>query len=279
MSNYLRNEEAIQFVEDNQSLIATGKPWNQPQWFRHNKGSYDYDYKQCTFEEAMKAFAEGSKINCTISEFFGVENPYEGRYVTNRYTTTTQVDADRLAKLDHCPSDQIKFTPGVEPVHTGDGWTLWSDGKFTFKVYSVPEKRSSLSKDAASIISAIKGADCGSVYLEGGYSLIARIATINKEEKLIYAGTKPGGYAGQSITRFFVTLDDGTLLTFYVRSVGYSEGYQYDVYATFKAARDEFDQVQKWAAGWREHECLECGAVFSESGHVEPGQMGCDRCN
>lgn len=26
-------------------------------------------------------------------------------------------------------------------------------------------------------------------------------------------------------------------------------------------------------------ECLECGAVHSAAGHVEPGGMGCDRCN
>lgn len=28
----------------------------------------------------------------------------------------------------------------------------------------------------------------------------------------------------------------------------------------------------------RELECLECGAVYSRSGHVEPGGMSCDRC-
>ena len=28
----------------------------------------------------------------------------------------------------------------------------------------------------------------------------------------------------------------------------------------------------------RETECLECGAVYSEPGHVEAGGMGCDRC-
>jgi hypothetical protein len=61
--------------------------------------------------------------------------------------------------------------------------------------------------------------------------------------------------------------------------------------AAWIAAEDRLTEAQAHAAALdslsestlhRLHgplECLECGATFTEPGHVEPGGMGCDRCN
>jgi hypothetical protein len=85
---------------------------------------------------------------------------------------------------------------------------------------------------------------------------------------------KAGGYQGPRIDRVVCTLDDGSRTMWWVRSEGYSGGYLYEFYPSQHQAVHAHERDN-----WIARECLECGAVYDESGHVEPGEMGCDRCN
>jgi hypothetical protein len=110
---------------------------------------------------------------------------------------------------------------------------------------------------------------------------LAKVATYTERKDLEFNAIGHAPYAGRSIDRLELAMVDGSTRVAYVHSVGYSEGYQYDIFASRKAALgDAYDQERQRAKqDWTATECWECGATYTEPGHVEPGQMGCEKCN
>ena len=51
------------------------------------------------------------------------------RYWTNSYITTDQVEAERLADLDHTPSDKMRVHSDLEILYSNGSFILWSDGR------------------------------------------------------------------------------------------------------------------------------------------------------
>jgi hypothetical protein len=93
-------------------------------------------------------------------------------------------------------------------------------------------------------------------------------------ERTTEGPAKAGGYQGPKVERLKITLSDGSILYRSMLTEGYSEGY---------LCKFHRSDAEAWASiarrDWYDTECLECGAEYDRSGYVEPGAMGCDRCN
>lgn len=102
-----------------------------------------------------------------------------------------------------------------------------------------------------------------------------------KSRKEILKGKGSGGYSGDAITQIECVAGDGSSLTLFEKSRGYFEGYTMELYNSKSEAWKALysDLRSRAKADWVALECWECGATYAEPGHVEPGQMGCDRCN
>lgn len=89
--------------------------------------------------------------------------------------------------------------------------------------------------------------------------------------------SQPGGYAGPGIETWEITKFDGETCIVWVYSVGYSEGYLFEIFLTKNELNKYLKELGK--RHWTALECFECGARYDSPGYVEPGQMGCVRCN
>lgn len=101
-----------------------------------------------------------------------------------------------------------------------------------------------------------------------------------KDAKLVTEARREsmsGGYMGPGVDIWEITKFDGTESLIWVYSVGYSEGYLWEMFETKAALNKYLKDLGK--RHWISLECLECGAKYSEPGYVEPGSMGCVRCN
>jgi hypothetical protein len=129
------------------------------------------------------------------------------------------------------------------------------------------------------LIKALLGSDSGETEIPFG--VLAKIQGY-EESPAVSLGPSPSGgpYRGRAIDRLTLTLEDGSRQVAYVLSVGYFEGYQYDIFGSMGSALKEYkDHLRAIAVNERTAlECWECGAIYEEPGHVEPGQMGCRRC-
>jgi hypothetical protein len=128
------------------------------------------------------------------------------------------------------------------------------------------------------IINELLGSDSGDTEIP--ILDLAKVKTYSQETDATFPELGHSPYAQRTIERLVLTMIDGSQQVAYSHSVGYMEGYQYDLFASKKTAyKDAFDTIKARAKqDWTELECWECGAVYREPGHVEPGQMGCDRC-
>jgi len=160
------------------------------------------------------------------------------RCITNWYVATSRKEAERLAGIDHTPLDKIKCSPNTEPLCVDWAWSYWSDGKFSGRSFSSengepePEK-CPISKDAKMFISGYFGSDGGDV--EGGLnSLVTIDEIVSKREEIIGGG---GYYAADRIEIYDVRHKDGKKETLYIRTVGYPEGYWFDICRNYKNAR------------------------------------------
>jgi hypothetical protein len=133
--------------------------------------------------------------------------------------------------------------------------------------------------DGKHLINALRGSDSGETEIPLDVLAKVRSYTEALDTEVQIIGHAP--YALPAIKRLVLTMQDGSTLVAYSYSVGYFEGYQFNLFASKKSAyKDLREQLQFRAkAGWTALECWECGAVYSEPGSVEPGQMGCVRCN
>lgn len=194
---------------------------------------------------------------------------------------------NRLQKqLDRITPIEIDAEPIYNKTGTcGDEWSLWSDGKFreltlsevcrpviNGKVCSFLSERaveispSPVSDRAASFISAAYGSD------NACPAWIGEIRDV-VSERHVQTGESRGVYARKKITEYVLQLISGQRKV-WVFSVGYFEGYAFEICESWKEAKKTFE-----VPSCPHLECFECGAVYDKPGHVEWGQMGCDRCN
>lgn len=200
---------------------------------------------------------------------------------------------------------KLEQAPKIEEIHidgkclysaTGgiDSWSLWSDNTIRpygfAKVYRpidsglispkenkgkplpflmdryVQVKSPGITKETARLISLCRGSDSGSP----DWLSEIRDAKLICETK---SEPKTGGYQGTQIDTWDVTLVNGTKHRWYVLTEGYFEGYCCEFFTCKTLALHWRKRL-----GWIATECWECGATYSEPGHVEPGCMSCDRC-
>lgn len=132
----------------------------------------------------------------------------------------------------------------------------------------------------ARLIKALNGSDSGESEIP--LTELAQLTSVGEDERVAFLGRSPSGgpYAGKEIKHILVDGPNGRQ-AIYAMSVGYFEGYQFDLYRSLKnALRDHYDhqrlmrELEKTAL-----ECWECGAVYDSPGSVDEDQMGCVRCN
>lgn len=155
----------------------------------------------------------------------------------------------------------------IKPYHNIDPESYLPTNTFRF------------SQAAANLILLIQGSDSGAM---NGFQIedLKPITDLLHQTTIAKSMAKNGVYATDEVERWTFATQQGTL-TLYSYSVGYSEGYIFDVFSSEKQAKQAFKDYlrQREKADWIGTECLECGATFDEPGHVEPGLMSCDRCD
>lgn len=162
------------------------------------------------------------------------------RCTTYLYVTASQDELARLVAIDHTPPDKIKIVPNVEPLCVSGFWSYWSDGEFSSKNFAgepPAENKCPLSPDARQLISAVKGSDTG--YVEGGVKQLVNIDRILSTKKHIIGGGSGIPYAGDTIIEMEIRLKDGTKDKLFARTVGYFEGYAFNVYKSMKGAHKD----------------------------------------
>lgn len=171
------------------------------------------------------------------------------------------------------------------------GWSVWSDGVLRSLVVCVPVEHTTtsivtgeevrytsaelvppptnlLSDDARKFISGVRDSDSRNP----PWLPLVRSVTVTKVVRSVT--DKPGGFQGLELRHLTLGLRDGTTKQVVEASEGYSEGYLQEFFSSEKEALRVWSRL--W---WHDLACLECGAEYDKEGYVEPGQMGCDRCN
>lgn len=158
------------------------------------------------------------------------------RYLTRSYVSVDKAECARHMQIDNTPLDQIKITPDLEILHIADEWLWWSDGRFSTGIGVSLPKGGCLSEDAMRIISAVRGSDGGSCYLDGGMKALADIQRI-VGEKYVSVGPSRGHYARETVEELTIEWKDGATGPIYVHTAGYFEGYMYDIYPSLDSLR------------------------------------------
>lgn len=157
------------------------------------------------------------------------------RYITRWYITNDPDEAQRLAAIDRIPAHEIKTKQDVEPLHIGEGWSYWSDGRLIKQTWGGARPPvTSLTRDAVRLIDLVMGSDTGHVH--GGWERLVHIDKV-LDKQLIAAEPGYGHYAGPTIEQLRVRWLDGTEQDLYTYSRGYFEGYQFDIYASLESLR------------------------------------------
>ena len=163
------------------------------------------------------------------------------RYLAGWYVCLDRQEAERLALVTAMRTDrpltdeeraaviaEITVTEGVEIVHGTEAWALWSDGALT-KGAGLPRWTHSLRrlpKAVAAEISAIVDSDSGAP--EGGWQTLLEVAEITDRER-VGRGAGRGPYAARRAEHLTCRLRNGGERHLWVETVGYFEGYQYEV--------------------------------------------------
>jgi hypothetical protein len=195
---------------------------------------------------------------------------------------------DQLARIRPVDIDADLVFNDVESI---GGWSLWSDGKFRQQVRETyrPENPgvfgrpagepmdwlsdrgvradgAGITPGAVGFIRAVRGAD-GSNLRAAPWLGQLRDA---REGQAATVGPPRSPYAPRKVVPWTLTLADGSTRTCWVFTVGYFEGYEFDGFDTKREAMSGFMPAPDPSGPT---ECWECGAVFPEPGHVEPGCM------
>lgn len=106
-----------------------------------------------------------------------------GRYLTRRYVAVTWTEANRLARLDATPIEQIRYAAEVELIHRTDWWAWWSDELLTTAI-GLPEdlRPRGLSIDAETLITDVWASNSSTP--QCGWSRLAQVQRILSREVL-----------------------------------------------------------------------------------------------
>ncbi len=166
-----------------------------------------------------------------------------GRFLTRWYIATTEDEAERMAALDHTPLDEIKKTYKVKPLCVSvkfGNWSYWSDGIWIDGHTFVGEKPTNcvIAKSVCDFISNAAGSDSGIPS--------KRILNILVKAKGITEGIEHpvakgrGSYARARIEEYDVDMGEKKQIKLFVATVGYSEGYLFEVERTLEDAMRYF---------------------------------------
>lgn len=181
--------------------------------------------------------------------------------VGQRFVAVTRAEADRLAAIERQPSLVPWCAPGTpleeynrllaatppavitetnaELLHIGlssygyGTWAYWSDGVVTTSngIMSGIAKGlwpAALAPAADVLIGTLRGSDSG----HRDSVPWSEIASIVEDQVVSEERRICGFYEGPSVDRHEVRLRNGTTRIWWTRSVGYCEGYAYDLYQT-----------------------------------------------
>ena len=200
------------------------------------------------------------------------------RYQTVDYCTLDFEEAKRLASIDGCAhvddahvddAREAKLTAGGWEVRrvevevngslaarqglqsvailvseatilhaTGD-WAFWSDGRFSTAI-GLPvwaTQIRSLAPAAVDLISASRGSDSGPPTAIGGYKALADVVAC--VESTVAVGPPRGHYHRATLERLDLTMRDGSTRTIYRYTMGYCEGYVYELGPTIDSVLPE----------------------------------------
>lgn len=146
--------------------------------------------------------------------------------------------------------------------------------------YTLPDSIPLYSQAANQLICDIKGADGGELVGLNFQDLI-QVEELISTRTLIKNALSNPPYSTDQVECRTYQKKDNTRISLYVYSVGYSEGYAFEVYLGEKEAKRAFyaNIKERLKSNWVLLECFECGAIYEETGYVIPGGMGCDRCS
>lgn len=145
------------------------------------------------------------------------------RYQTKFYLTTDESKVTRLAAIDKTPLDQIKVARDVEPLHVAAGWVYWSDGVFTPSAGLSLPLGGTIAPVAEQLISAVWGADGGTVV--GGFGQLTDLLELLEEKTIAKVIFSQERYQPPEIVWSVYRTKDGGERSFYKYLKGYSEGY------------------------------------------------------
>lgn len=152
------------------------------------------------------------------------------RYRTQRYVAIDEAEALRLAGIDKTPVDKIERTE-ASPVHVkSSDWVLWSDGRITTAI-GLPQncRPQSLTADAADLISSVRGSDSPAPAF--GWGPLTQVDKV-VGKRLVEAGGARGAYAAETVQQWTVRMLDGSVVEWWLYTVGYFEGYAFELYAS-----------------------------------------------
>lgn len=229
---------------------------------RYGIVTVDSDYLEPSAAHALASEYRRALLDARVIE------PEPGkRYTVGKfsdYIVLDRVSADQLAS--HLKLS-IKDVADAEIVHGTDKWVYWSDGKLT-KATGLPKWTASvkaLSENAEDIITMWYGSD--SPRLHVGLENVLRMEEITSRHS--ESVTHDGGiYAPKRVERLTVHLRDGSTATWWLHTVGYVEGYAFDLYPSREALEHDLFPPPKAPAtppytpmtGQLWEPCPRCGA-------------------
>ena len=106
-----------------------------------------------------------------------------GRYLTHRYVAVTWTEANRLARLDATPIEEIRYAAEAELVHRTDWWAWWSDELLTTAI-GLPEdlRPRGLSIDAEGLITDVWAST--TAHPACGWAVLAQVQRVLRCEVL-----------------------------------------------------------------------------------------------
>lgn len=164
----------------------------------------------------------------------------KARCTTSWYVTSDRNEAERLAKIDNTPVEEIDCVEGVEPLCVEPRWSYWSDGKFSGGSYSgekPPEGACPISMDAKSFLNDAAGSDSGFPRKNVRDMLVEAKRVEKVKEHPVSSGFR---YAGKRVMEYDVELPGGKKEKLFVSTMGYPGGYMFEVERSLAEAKKNF---------------------------------------
>ncbi|MEM9088672.1 MAG: hypothetical protein AAGC93_08000 [Cyanobacteria bacterium P01_F01_bin.53] len=133
------------------------------------------------------------------------------RYTTKRYVAICCSEAERLAKLDGTPIENIRYAPNVDLLHRTDWWAYWSDEQVTTAI-SLPDtlQPKTLSQAAADLIFDVWASGLSAPHC--GWALLTQVERVLSSERDSCQEVSEGFSSQEKLT---LELTDGRLAIIY----------------------------------------------------------------